>query len=250
MRHFSGGRMWSVTMDLVSNFPAKVILPAIRATHWVDTSGTLSGLIDTSRLTRLEAVSGFEGLNGLTAGARWVLGAGEDGRNRVLDARDGTLQAMWHNRGDFLLHPGLDPVRSVALSPDGILGASGMRSGRIWLRRVPDGEEVAALDKHQGAVDALAFQANGRLLASGSRDGTIRLWRPVGKIWSEVLTLRTPGSPVRRLRFSPDGTKLAVLFRSETAVRIWDIASLRTRLAAMRLDWDEGLKPVPEGSKD
>jgi hypothetical protein len=25
MRHFSGGRMWSVTMDLVSNFPAKVI---------------------------------------------------------------------------------------------------------------------------------------------------------------------------------------------------------------------------------
>ena len=25
MRHFSGGRMWSVSMDLVSNFPAKVI---------------------------------------------------------------------------------------------------------------------------------------------------------------------------------------------------------------------------------
>ncbi len=240
-----GLRLWGLATK--GSVDSWTLLPAIRVTHWADTSGTLSGLIETSRLTRLEAVSGFEGLNGLSADARWVLAAGNDGRDRLLDARDGTLRAMWHDEGDFLVNPGVDPVRSVALSPDGILGASGMQSGRIWLRRVPDGEEVAALDKHQGAVDALAFQPDGRLLASGSRDGTIRLWRPVGKNWSEVLMLRTPGSPVRRLRFSPDGTKLAVLFRSETAVRIWDIASLRIRLAAMGLDWDKDARPVPEG---
>ena len=245
-----GLRLWGVaSKGCVDSWP---LLPAIRATHWVDTSGTLLGLLENSRLPKLKAVRrsrprGFEGLSGLIADARWVLAAGTDGRTRVLDARDGTLQAMWDNGVDFLFNPGLDPVRSVALSPDGILGASGMRSGRIWLRRVPGGEEVAALDKHQGAVDALAFQPDGCLLASGSRDGTVRLWRPVRKIWSEVLTLRTPGGPVRRLRFSPDGTKLAVLFRNETAVRIWDLAALRTRLAAMRLDWDEDERPVPEG---
>ena len=242
-----GLRLWGVaSKGCVDSWP---LSPAIRATHWADTSGRLLGLLENGPLTRLEAVSGFEGLSGLTADARWVLAAGKDGRTRVLDARDGTIQAMWGNGIDFLFNPGLDPVSSVALSPDGILGASGMRSGRIWLRRVPGGEEVASLDKHQGAVDALAFQPDGRLLASGSRDGTIRLWRPVRKIWSEVLTLRAPGGPVRRLRFSPDGTKLAVLVRNETAVRIWDLASLRTRLAAMRLDWDEDERPVPEGRR-
>ena len=138
---------------------------------------------------------------------------------------------------------------SVALSPDGILGASGMRSGRIRLRRVSDGKEVASLEKHQGAVDTLGFHPDGHLLASGSRDGTVRLWRPLDGIWSEVLTLRGPGGPVRRLRFSPDGTKLAVLVRNETAVRIWDLASLRSRLAAMRLDWDEVERPVLGGDK-
>ena len=242
-----GLRLWGVASR--GSVDSWTLMPANRATHWADTSGTLSGLIETSRLTKLEAVSGFEGLNGLSVGARWVLAAGQDGRNRVLDARDGTLRAMWHDEGDFLVNPGLDPVRSVALSPDGILGASGMRSGRIRLRRVLDGEIVASLDRHQGAVDALAFQPDGRLLASGSRDGTIRLWRPIGESWSEVLMLRAPGGPVRRLRFSPDGTKLAVLFRSETAVRIWDLATLRTRLAAMGLDWDEDEKLVPEGDK-
>ena len=68
-----------------------------------------------------------------------------------------------------------------------------MQSGRIWLRRVPDGEDVATLDKHEGAVDALAFQPGGLLLASGSRDGTVRLWRPVRNIWSAVLKLRGAG---------------------------------------------------------
>jgi hypothetical protein len=59
-----------------------------------------------------------------------------------------------------------------------------------------------------------------------------------------------PGGPVRRLRFSPDGTKLAVLVRNETAVRIWDLASLRIRLAAKRLDWDEDERPAPEGRQE
>jgi hypothetical protein len=41
-----------------------------------------------------------------------------------------------------------------------------------------------------------------------------------------------------------------VLYRNETAVLIWDLAALRTRLASMRLDWDEDERPVPEGRQE
>ena len=103
-----GSRLWGVSS--MGGIDSWTLMPAIHATHWVDNSGTLSGLVEKSRLTMLQAVTGFEGLSGLAADARWVLAAGKDGRTRVLDARDGTLQTMWDDGGDLLLDPGLDPV--------------------------------------------------------------------------------------------------------------------------------------------
>ena len=56
--------------------------------------------------------------------------------------------------------------------------------------------------------------------------------------------------PVRRLQVQPDGTKLAVLVQNETAVRIWDLASLRAKLAAMRLDWEDDGGPTRNGHRE
>ena len=246
-----GLRLWGVASNgCIDSWP---LLPAIRATHWVDTSGTLSGLLENHRLPMLEAVRrsrprGSAGLSGLTADARWVLAAGKDGGPGYSMPRTGSSGRCGTTASTTCSVPG-STQHSVALSPDGILGASGMQSGRIWLRRVPGGEEVASLEKHQGAVDALAFQPDGRLLASGSRDGTIRLWRSVGKVWSEVLTLRhgRPGPPPqvqsRRHQAGPpvpqrDGRP-----------------HLGPRLLAhpthgdAGLDWDEDERPGPEGGK-
>src|SRR5260370_29352103 len=40
------------------------------------------------------------------------------------------------------------------------------------------------------------------------------------------------------LGFTPDGTKLVVAASFASAVHVWDLRAIRTRLQAMNLDWD------------
>lgn len=79
---------------------------------------------------------------------------------------------------------------------------------------------------------AQSFTKTG-LLASGSRDRTVRLWR-----WneglSEVLILPMPGA-VNWLGLHPDGDRLFVLLERERAVRVRHLDRLRVRLAALGL---------------
>jgi WD40 repeat protein len=80
----------------------------------------------------------------------------------------------------------------------------------------------AFLTGHEAAVLSVAISPDGRLIASGSRDNTIRLW--------DVSTRRAVGSPltghtdrVYSVAFSPDGTLLASASKDGT-VRLWDMS--------------------------
>jgi WD40 repeat protein len=174
--------------------------------------------------------TGLGGVWAVAAGRRWVVAGGRDGMVRLLRASDGKGETVPGESGG--------PVTSAALSADETLAAVGTWQGGLRVLRVPEGDEVAHLPAHRDSVEAVAFA--GRLLASGSRDGTVRLWRCDGRAVEPLLTLPAPG-PVQGLALSPAGPTLAVLVHKERGVRLWHLDRLRARLAGAGLDpgpWD------------
>src|SRR5262249_47878623 len=71
--------------------------------------------------------------------------------------------------------PGGETVFCLAFSPDGGTLAVGA-SDRAELYNVRDGKKVRALEGHYGPADPLIFSPDGKTLASGDCEGTIRLW--------------------------------------------------------------------------
>jgi WD40 repeat protein len=76
-------------------------------------------------------------------------------------------------------------VSKVAISPDGSTVATGTcmeivndecSDGGIWLWDLPTGKLIGKLNGFPNIVENLAFSADGSLLISGSRDGTLRIY--------------------------------------------------------------------------
>lgn len=77
--------------------------------------------------------------------------------------------------------------------------------------------EVNRLEGHNDIVWGIAFSPDGKLLASGSRDRTIKLWHPKGAL---IQTLNDHSDAITGLSFSPDGQTLASASR-DTTVKLW-----------------------------
>ena len=77
---------------------------------------------------------------------------------------------------------------------------------------------------HRDFVSGLAFSPDGSTLATGSMDGSIRLWNTA----SGECRASLPGhmQETTDVAFSPDGRTLASLGRNES-LKLWNVATLR-----------------------
>jgi WD40 repeat protein/uncharacterized caspase-like protein len=147
-------------------------------------------------------------------------------------------------------------VNSVAFSPDGKTLASGSLDTTIKLWDVALGQELKTLGGiHQsrsvptarrlptemptiwGPVDSVAFSSDGKTLASGSSDGTIKLWDVASG--QELKTLKGHSNVVYSVAFSPD-EKMLESASWDNTIKLWDVSSgnnLASLIAPDDGDW-------------
>jgi WD40 repeat protein len=153
-------------------------------------------------------------------GGKLLATASEDKTARIWDVKTGKQVLVL--RGHAL------PVNGVAFRPDGqrLATAGGDEAVKIWdldpdpkVGPLPASKELRTLSGHKGQVLSVVFSADGRRLASASRDST-------GKVWDaengkELFTLSGHAGLVNGVAFSPDGKRLATAGDDKT-VRVWD----------------------------
>jgi WD40 repeat protein len=122
------------------------------------------------------------------------------------------------------------PVARFVLSPDGSFGIGGRRLNPDTgpgdaIRFSLDGGEPQVL-QHGADVRATAMDSSGTLVATGSRDGTIRVSRPTADAAPHLL-LGQEGA-IYSLAFSPDGRWLAASGEAFD-IRVWPVPDVSRR---------------------
>jgi len=145
-------------------------------------------------------------------------------------------------------------VNSIAYSPDGRTLAAGSYDDtltaegdfnktllKLW--DVASGRELRTLTGHDFYISSVAFSADGRTLASGGWDKTVRLWDVAS---GRELSVLKHSASVRSVALSPDGRTLASSIEDQT-VRLWDVASGQERATLRHSREVESLAFSPDG---
>ena len=142
------------------------------------------------------------------------------------ESRAGLLAQLDRRRDARALLSGhSSELRSILYSPNGhtVASASADNTIRLWdaSRRTPP----QILRGHTGGVSSIAFNHDGKILASaGEQDDTIRLWDVASR--TELGTLHGRSGGTRALAFNRDGTVLAA-GNADNQIVLWNVAERR-----------------------
>lgn len=164
-----------------------------------------------------------------------------DGKTLASGGRDGTVKiwdvATEKERATWKIN---QSTVSLAFSPDGKTLAAGYGSGNLNLWDVATGKERIALQggwRETGGggpgllAVSVAFSPDGKLLAAGRYDHTIKIWdTATGK---EKANLNGHTRPVFSVSFYPDGKTLAS-GSGDGTVRLWDMATGKEKATLLK----------------
>ena len=147
-------------------------------------------------------------------GIVWALAFSPDGKTLASGAADGSVK-LWdvesgERKMDLAAHAG--GVYYLIISGAKTLVSTGRdRTVKFW--DLETGQLRAIRKGHEAVVNALAVYQEGRQVASGGADGTVRVW-DVPTLDENVL-VRIPSATMLGARFSPDGQRLACVVRND-----------------------------------
>jgi WD40 repeat protein len=173
----------------------------------------------------------------LTGSTDWVLSLAfsNDGLRLASGGYDGTVRLWEVSTGkkivDILVTPPPAPnspapppnvVLALAFSPDGKQLAVGATNAQIDVFDASNGKLTRSIPGHISSVTGLAFHPGGTVLASCSKDRTVRLWNPANGQPLTPKPLEGHTAWVQGVVFVAQGTRLASIGADRT-VRVWNL---------------------------
>ncbi len=170
-----------------------------------------------------------------------VFDAAPDG-SRVAGMEEHKLHITHTRSGLTRVSAAVPFANTLCFQPDGRRLAVSPSFGKVALVDTESLQVLHTFEAHRNDVVAYAFTADGRWLATGSMDNTIRITDVAANPPAPVTTLRGQSGWIGSLRFSPDGSLLVSTSQDRT-LHLWDTRTGESRAVLQVEGADPGFLP-------